>query len=41
LEKVPLWSGVDGSVQFGNGGLMRERAAEIREREGVAKLREK
>ena len=41
LEEVPLWSGVDSGVQLGNGGLMRERAAEIREREGVAELREK
>ncbi len=36
-----MWSGVDGGVQLGNGGLMRERAAEMREREGVAELREK
>jgi hypothetical protein len=33
LEKVPLWSGVDGGVQLDNDDLMRERAAKMRERE--------
>jgi hypothetical protein len=33
LEEASLWSGVDGGVQLGNGSLIRERAAEMRERE--------
>jgi hypothetical protein len=36
LEEASLWSGVDGGVQLGNSGLMRERAAKMREREELS-----